>query len=172
MIKAMTNWIVGFIFCVMLMAGDGVSHPLAGLSKILDGVNSEKVMECLPIQSIGEYEILCRIVEAEATDGTAEQKENVTSCVLNRVNSHEFPNTIEAVVFEKGQFTPISDGRYYKVVITDSTRKAVNKILWRGPQHDCLFFCTSCNSYYNGWFSTLKESFYDGMHHYFKGDKK
>ena len=80
--------------------------------------------------SQSEREILERIVEAEATDGELFQKMNVASCIITRMQSRYWPNTIESVVFQTTngthQFTPVSDGRYYSVVITDSTRDAVD----------------------------------------------
>lgn len=118
-----------------------------------------------------EIEILLRITEA--TDGTVEQKKNVISCIMNRVYSPEFPDTIEGVVFQKGQFSPITDGRYYLVEISQSTIEAYEEYKIEGLMHNCLFFCTpTCSSYKSGWFSTLKESFQDGMHAYFTGEKK
>lgn len=120
------------------------------------------------IDSKADLNIAYRIVEAEATGGTIQQKMNVTSCLLARINSKGFPDTIEAVVFEKGQFTPIIDKRYYSVTVTEDTKKAVNRILINGPEHNCTYFCTSnCESYKSGFHSRLKEEFYDGVHHYF-----
>lgn len=120
-----------------------------------------------------EYEILCRIVEAEATGGDVKQKANVASCVLARVESKEWKNTIEGVVFEHygnvWQFTPISDGRYYTVKITESTKKAVDQVLHFGKTHDCTWFCSDKsykkeNSYHRKNHTWV---FYDGEHHYF-----
>lgn len=119
-----------------------------------------------------EKEILCRIAEAEATDGTIQQKKNVMSCVMNRVISKDFPDTIESVVFQKGQFSPISDGRYYKVKIQSSTYEAFEEWLQdcdEGNVHDCLFFCMpTCKSAVSGWFSTKEVVFQDGMHNFYK----
>ena len=93
-----------------------------------------------------EYEILCRIVEAEATGGTVEQKKNVVSCVLARLDSGNWASTIEGVVFQRTggtyQFTPIADGRYYSVKITDETKQAVDDVLQNGKTHLCEFFCS------------------------------
>lgn len=76
------------------------------------------------------YDILCKIVEAEAGGEDYMGKKLVAEVVLNRVASPNFPNTVEEVVFQKTggmyQFSPISDGRYYKVVVSEETKKAVN----------------------------------------------
>jgi len=76
-----------------------------------------------------EMEILYRIVEAEATGYGFEEKLNVACVILNRVKSDYFTNSIKSVVFQDRQFSPIDDGRYWEVAITNSTIEAVNKAL-------------------------------------------
>lgn len=61
-----------------------------------------------------EY-LLAKIAMAEAENCDTHTKSLIILCVLNRVNSKEFPNTIKEVIFQKGQFTPISDGRWNRV---------------------------------------------------------
>ena len=83
-----------------------------------------------------ERSILERIVEAEATDKDEKSKILVANVILNRVRSKEFPNSIEAVVFQrvygKVQFSPTADGRYESVHITKSTKRSVKKALEDG----------------------------------------
>ena len=110
-----------------------------------------------------------RIVEAEATGGTIEQKKNVASCVLARMESKAWPNDIWHVVFQKDQFSPVWDGRYYTVKITESTKEAVDWVLQYGKTHDCLWFCSDGsyrkeNSYHRKNHTWV---FFDGEHHYF-----
>ena len=38
----------------------------------------------------------------------------IGSVILNRTNHRDFPNTIEGVVFERGQYACIKDGNYYR----------------------------------------------------------
>lgn len=122
-----------------------------------------------------EYEILCRIVEAETGNGCLiEQKMNVAWCVLNRVNDEEFPNDIESVVFQKlngnFQFSPLYDNRYWEVFITDDTMKAVDEVLKNIGKHDGLFFMARSASGSNNvaWFDTALNKLYDdGAHEYF-----
>lgn len=58
---------------------------------------------------------LAKIAMAEAESEDTEGKALVMLVVLNRVWSDEFPDTIEDVIFQKGQFSPISNGRYDEV---------------------------------------------------------
>ena len=82
-----------------------------------------------------ERSILERIVEAEATDKDEKSKILVANVILNRVRSKEFPNSIEAVVFQRAygkvQFSPTADGRYESVHITKSTKRSVKKCIRR-----------------------------------------
>ncbi len=83
--------------------------------------------------SESDYNILCRIVQAEAGGEDMLGKQMVADVIINRVDSEKFPNTIEGVVFQgeggKTQFSPISDGRYYTVNVTDETKNAVNNAI-------------------------------------------
>jgi spore germination cell wall hydrolase CwlJ-like protein len=100
------------------------------------------------VYSTKEIEILQTIVEAEATGATIEGKINVANVILNRVESNEFPDTIEEVVFQKTQFSPIMDGRFYKVKITKDTIKACEKAFMEKDTTDgSLYFDCASNSW-------------------------
>ena len=121
-----------------------------------------------------ELYTLMRIVEAEATSGTVEQKSNVAHTILNRIESNMFPGTIKKVVFQKRQFSPISDGRYNKVNISDSTAKAVELALNGYKSHSSTFFMARKHSDIDNavWFDrNLEFNFNDGMHEFFKEEK-
>lgn len=81
-----------------------------------------------------DYEVLLRIVEAEAGCEDMKGKMLVAGVVMNRVESDRFPDTVKEVVFQRengvAQFSPISDGRYYQVEVTDDTREAVKRVLY------------------------------------------
>lgn len=59
--------------------------------------------------------MLAKIAMAEAESEDTEGKALVMLVVLNRVWSDEFPDTIAGVIFQDGQFSPISNGRYDEV---------------------------------------------------------
>lgn len=73
--------------------------------------------------------ILERIVEAEAGDQTIKGRQMVANVIMNRVLSSQFPNTVKEVVFAHRQFSPISNGRYYRVSVSSLTKQAVEKAL-------------------------------------------
>lgn len=86
-----------------------------------------------PVQSIQltaeEMTMMYKMVEAEATGGDRAAKLNVAHVLINRVLSKRFPDTIKDVVFQKNQFSPLTDGRYYSIIVSESTIQAVNASL-------------------------------------------
>lgn len=59
-----------------------------------------------------ESYLLAKMAMAEAESESTEGKAMVILVVLNRVFSPEFPDTIEEVIFQDGQFSPIKSGRW------------------------------------------------------------
>ena len=162
--KNLFKVLVASIIILMVCVGKENTKASAMISITPDCIDAEWVYS----PTIEGLQILYRIVEAEATDGTYDQKRNVASCILARVE-HHWADSIEGVVFQKKQFSPIDDGRYYTVSITQSTIDAVNDVLKNGLVHHCDYFCTStCGSANGGFHSRLDFQFYDGMHNYYK----
>lgn len=81
-----------------------------------------------------DYEVLLKIVESEAGGEDITGKMLVAGVVMNRVESNKFPDTVKEVVFQRengvAQFSPISDGRYEKVTVSEETKEAVDKVLY------------------------------------------
>lgn len=115
--------------------------------------------------------ILYRIVEAEAGDGNIQAKKNVAHVIFNRLKSKKFANNVHDVVFAKHQFSPISDGRYWKVTIADSTKDAVIKAYEEGDTTGgALYFANMkyvSNVKTRAWFNSMKCLFTDSINHSF-----
>ena len=107
-----------------------------------------------------ELEILHRITEAESQGEGVMGKMMVASVILNRVSSDDFKNDIESVVFREingyYQFSPIMDGRYWSVEITDETILAVDSVLiGEFVYNEALFF--NNKNLTNSWASNNRE---------------
>lgn len=76
-----------------------------------------------------DYEVLQRIVEAEAGICDIRGRILVANVVINRVKSEEFPNTITGVVYQKSQFSPVYDGTLNTCTVTPETVEAVDRAL-------------------------------------------
>lgn len=130
-----------------------------------------ETVAAVPAES--EYDMLCRIVEAEVTGKDIEAKMMVANVVLNRVESSQFPNTIEGVIFQhRGsvyQFSPVSDGRYYSVTVTDGTREAVNRAMAGEDNSQGALYFVSPIYGNTSWFDrNLNFLFYYGGHNFYK----
>ena len=76
-----------------------------------------------------DYQVLLRIVQAEAGVCDEKGKILVANVVLNRVKSQEFPDSVRSVVYEPSQFSPVSDGSINSVKVTEETKECVNREL-------------------------------------------
>ena len=79
--------------------------------------------------SAKESYLLARIAMAEAEGCNTQTKTLIIMCVLNRVWSDEFPDTIEEVIFQKNQFSPINDGRWDRVEPNEDCYEAVKIVM-------------------------------------------
>lgn len=83
--------------------------------------------------SQADYDALLRIVEAEAGCEDETGKLLVANVVLNRVKSDKFPDSIEEVILQKEngttQFSPVANGSFYTIEVTEETREVVDRAL-------------------------------------------
>lgn len=76
-----------------------------------------------------DYEVLKRIVQAEAGICDMKGKILVANVIINRVKSSRFPNNITDVVYQRSQFSPVSNGSINTCKVTQETINAVNRAL-------------------------------------------
>lgn len=140
-------------------------------AKRLEEANSYKIE-----LSDDEKIILATIVEAEAGGEDITGKMLVANTVINRVNSSSFPDTVKDVVFQKVggsyQFSPILDGRYWSVIVSDDSNEAVDRVL-KGEDYSqgALYFSARSQANPNcmQWFDThLTWLFKYGGHEFYK----
>lgn len=80
-----------------------------------------------------DYDVLLRLVEAEASGEDIKGKLLVANVVLNRVKSGVFPDTIKEVIYQRqngrAQFSPVATGKIDRVVVSEETVEAVERAL-------------------------------------------
>ena len=122
-----------------------------------------------------EYDNLLRLVEAEAGGEDLIGKMLVANVVLNRVESDQFPDSINEVIFQSNngvtQFSPVSDGRFYAIKVSQQTVEAVNLAL-QGEDNSqgALYFAARkwADQESMRWFDDeLKSLFVYGNHEFF-----
>lgn len=102
-----------------------------------------------------EYEILLKIVEAEAGGEDTTGRMLVANVVMNRVRSAGFPDTVSEVVYQRSggraQFSPVSDGRIDRVNVSPETVEAVARAMnGEDVSLGALYFRSVHSS--SGWF--------------------
>ena len=114
-----------------------------------------------------EY-MLAKIAMAEAEDEGVKGKALVILVVLNRVWSDGFPDSIEEVIFEKGQFSPISNGRYDRVEPDEECYEALDLITvknWDKSQGALYFESNGASNWHR---NNLQFLFQYGNHYFYK----
>jgi N-acetylmuramoyl-L-alanine amidase len=97
---------------------DNSEEPAEGFIKVKPAATQ------IAAQTIGftdeEIDLLARLVRAEAQIEPFEGKVAVACVVLNRIESPQFPDTIESVIYEPRQFQPVSNGEINKPADAES----------------------------------------------------
>ena len=177
---------VTIVLLAFIMA---TAHALSSQEKSLNAGTSQETLDAFassqyveqavmlsPTHSMNfdsdESETLLRIAMAEAEGECTEGKALVMWVVLNRVRSDDFPDTIEAVVFQKTgdtyQFSPVRPGgRYWTTKPNDDCYRALDMILdgWN-ESYGALYF-EGCRG--DSWHSrNLEYLFTVGGHRFYK----
>ena len=107
-------------------------------SKEKEPVNlGERKMEL----SEDEYQVLLKIVQAEAGNCDTKGKILVANVILNRMESEKFPDTVRGVVYQRHQFSPVSNGSINRCKVTGETVYAVDRALnGEDPSEGALYF--------------------------------
>ena len=158
--------------------------PSAGTSVTRIGTSCERVMVGQRVKQIkGNVDELnvgdsmadtVASLDAAAVSMSANPK-NMSDVIMNRLSHEEFPDTITGVILDQRngipQFSPVYDGKFYEVTVTDETREAVKQAL-EGTDYSegALFFVqrSAADKKNVSWFDTdLKKLFKYGVHEFY-----
>ena len=118
-----------------------------------------------------DYQVLLNIVEAEAPEEDITGKMLVANVVLNRLELEFGGDTISEVVFARGQFEPVLNGRIFRVTPSETTIEAVERVLnGEDKSQGALYFMARSLASKSGvrWFDTnLKFLFKHGGHEFY-----
>lgn len=93
-----------------------------------------------PEYSKEDIELLALVTMAEAEGESEEGKRLVIDTVLNRVDHGRFPDTISDVIYQKGQFSSMWNGRSNRCYVSDDICKLVEEELESRTNTDVIFF--------------------------------
>ena len=112
--------------------------------------------------------MLMKIAMAEAGGEDLTGKALVMNVVVNRIRDREFPDTVEEVIFQPGQFSPVDDGRYWDMVPDEDCQRALYMVVngW-DESKGATYFRTNVSG--ETWHSqALQRLFTHGNHTFFK----
>lgn len=117
---------------------DGIAGPatLAAIGLPTGGSSSGGVNG----YSQSDYQLLGRIISAEARGESYTGQVAVGAVVLNRVKSASFPDSIAGVVYQKGAFSAVTDGQFNQPVSQTSLKAARDAMAGWDPSGGALYY--------------------------------
>ncbi len=113
-----------------------------------------------------DSQMLLKIAMAEAEGESVEGKALVILVVLNRVWSDDFPGTIEEVIFQPKQFSPVKEGgRYYTTEPNEECYEALELVMSGWDESYGALYFESCER--SSWHSENLEFLYQVGNHKF-----
>lgn len=125
-------------FCLLIgyQPEEKTVEPVKRESRELATYEQNKgIMNIVPTKTVDQDDLylLAHLIygEAGASYCSDDMQVYVGSVVLNRVKSPDFPNTIEEVIFQKGQYACTWDGNFYREP-DDRAWEIANDLLYYG----------------------------------------
>lgn len=135
-----------------------------------DGDNSNtNENDSQQVTSVGSFsssdvDLLARLVRAESQSEPYAGKVAVALVVLNRIASEEFPDTMQGVIYQSGQFSPVSNGSINRAADNDSIRAAKEAIATFAQANDGSLYFYNPQTASSRWLDGLATSKVIGNH--------
>ena len=118
------------------------------------GTKDAKTLDELKVeqQKCDQVKLLAALIYCEAGNQPYDGKVAVGAVVMNRIKSGRFPNTLEGVIYQRGQFTPAMTGKLARIIASnyipascyEAAQDALDGV---SPVGGALFFNTRSGSF-------------------------
>lgn len=114
-----------------------------------DGIAGEKTLKALGVTSgsnsyggynSSDYDLLARIISAEARGESYLGQVAVGAVILNRIEHPSFPDTLSGVIYQKGAFSCLNDGQFYEAVEDSAYSAARDAINGLDPSGGAIYY--------------------------------
>jgi N-acetylmuramoyl-L-alanine amidase len=113
-----------------------------------DGVAGSTTLRYLGLSSAGgygkysqsDYNLIARIISAEARGEPYTGQVAVGAVILNRVESPSFPNTIAGVIYQPGAFSCLDNGQFNAAVASSAYRAAQDAMNGWDPTNGSIYY--------------------------------
>lgn len=75
-----------------------------------------------------DFDLFCRVVQAEIGNADFDSKCNVVSVIINRYKDNYYPNTWQGVLRQEGQFTCVENNMINEIVVNEDTILAIEYV--------------------------------------------
>ena len=116
----------------------------------VDGIAGKETLKALNIAdadlnsyggySSADYELLARIISAEARGEPYLGQVAVGAVVLNRIEHPSFPDTLSGVVYQKGAFSCLYDGQFWENIEDSAYKAAPDAINGLDPSGGAIYY--------------------------------
>lgn len=90
--------------------------------------------------SQSDYQLLARLISAEARGEPYAGQVAVGAVVLNRVEHPSFPGSISGVIYQKGAFSCLSDGQFDQPIAESAYRAAQDALNGYDPSGGAIYY--------------------------------
>lgn len=110
-----------------------------------DGIVGSKTLAAMGISSgsvynSADYELLARIISAEARGESYLGQVAVGAVVLNRIEHPSFPDTVSGVVYQNGAFSCLYDGQFYEPIADSAYSAARDALNGLDPSGGAIYY--------------------------------
>lgn len=108
----------------------------------VDGIAGAATLKVLKENSVNAYEMdmLARLIYSEARGESYTGQVAVGAVVMNRLQSPEFPKSIQGVIFQSGAFTATADGQYWLKPDSTAYKAAWDAVSGWDPSGRALYY--------------------------------
>ena len=113
---------------------------------VTDGIAGKKTLEAMGIftsssgNSSSNYDLLARIISAEARGEPYMGQVAVGAVILNRIEHPSFPDTMSGVIYQKGAFSCLDDGQFYEPVSESAYKAATDALNGLDPSGGAIYY--------------------------------
>ncbi len=111
-----------------------------------------------------EIDLLARVVHGEARGEPFEGQVAVAAVVLNRVKSGDFPDEIEEVIYQEGQFIVVEDGQFDLYPGEKSYQAVFQALEGEDPSQGAYYFYNPIKARTFWWLRTREKTVQIGNH--------
>lgn len=116
----------------------------------VDGIAGKNTLKALGIAdannnsyggySSQDFDLLVRIISAEARGEPYSGQVAVGAVVLNRIEHPSFPDTLSGVIYQKGAFSCLDDGQFYEPIADSCYSAARDAINGLDPSGGAIYY--------------------------------